>query len=440
MGVSARRLVRVVLLCGALLALPVQARTVVTLATGFQNPCGVAVDDQGNVFAAASALSEVREILAVGGSIPPSPVIRTLGSGFRFPCGVDVDAAGNVFVADTGNNQVKEMLAVGGSIPAVPTINVLASGFGFNLPGLLTLDNHGNVFVGDNSNHALYEIPIAGGYSTVNTVGSGFSNPGGVDIDTHGNVFVADGISGGAIYEIEAVGGSIPPMPVIRTLATGFNFPSDVKVDAWGNVYVADTLNNAVKKILAVGGSIPASPTIITLGSGIGQPLAIDIDGRGNVFVCNNSGGSIKEILAPAPPGLTIAFGAPTMPQNATTSLTFTVTNPNPDADSALGGVAFTDALPAGLQVATPNGLTGSCGGGTITAGAGSTSINLSGATVAPGAQCSFSVNIAATAVGTLVNTTGAIDSIDGGAGGTATATLTVVPATPVSLQAFDVE
>lgn len=332
------------------------------------------------------------------------------------------------------------MLAVGGSIPAVPTINVLASGFGFNLPGLLTLDSHGNVFVGDNANDALYEIPIAGGYSTVNTVGSGFSNPGGVDTDANGNVFVADGISGGAIYEIEAVGGSIPPMPVIRTLASGFNYPYDVKVDARGNVYVADTLNNAVKKILAVDGSIPASPTILTLGSGIGQPLAIDIDARGNVFVSNNSDNSIKEILAPAPPTLAMAFGAATMPPNGTTSLSFTVTNPNPDADSALGGVAFTDTLPAGLLVATPNGLTGSCGAGTISAVEGSTSISLSGAGVDPGATCSFSVNVAATAIGPMVNTTGAIDSIDGGAGTTATATLTVVPATPVSLQAFEVD
>jgi hypothetical protein len=68
----------------------------------------------------------VKEMLAVGGSIPASPTINTLGSGFSSPQAVAVDAYGNVYVADT---TIKEILAVGGSIPASPTINTLGSGF-----------------------------------------------------------------------------------------------------------------------------------------------------------------------------------------------------------------------------------------------------------------------------------------------------------------------
>jgi len=302
-------------------AAPVRAQAVITLATGFETPCGVAVDASGNVFAISSATNEVKEIEAVGGVIPASPTITTLGSGFSFPCGVAVDGSGNVFVADTGNNQVKEILAVGGSIPASPVINTLGSGFGFNLPGLVALDGSGNLWVGDNSSQELYEIPATGGYSSVDTVGSGFSAPGGVAIDASGNVFVADAISGGAIYEIIAVGGTIPASPVINTIATGFNFPSDVKVDANGNVYVADTENKAVKEILAVDGSIPASPTIVTLGSGFGFVLAIALDSQGNVYVCDDNAGAVKEILAP--PTATQAVAATNLTQNhAATSFT----------------------------------------------------------------------------------------------------------------------
>ena len=76
---------------------------------------------------------------------------------------------------------------------------------------------------------------------------------------------------------------------------------------------------------------------------------------------------------AVAPPTIAKAFGAASIAVNGTTTLTFTLTNPN---GTALSGVAFTDALPAGLEVANPNGLTGMCGG-TVTATAGSGSVAL---------------------------------------------------------------
>src|SRR3954452_24734066 len=65
-----------------------------------------------------------------------------------------------------------------------------------------------------------------------------------------------------------------------------------------------------------------------------------------------------------APPTLTTAFGAASLSLGGSTSLTSTVRNTN--ATSSLTAVGFTDALPGGLRVANPNGLNGSCGGGTI--------------------------------------------------------------------------
>src|SRR5262249_120861 len=122
------------------------------------------------------------------------------------------------------------------------------------------------------------------------------------------------------------------------------------------------------------------------------------------------------------------SFAPGSISAGGTTALTFTISNPN--ASTALTGVAFSDPFPAGLVVATPNGLSGSCGGGTITATAGSGSVSLSGATLAAAGSCTFSINVTSTTVGVLTNTTAAVTSTNGGTGNTASATLVVATAT----------
>jgi uncharacterized repeat protein (TIGR01451 family) len=130
-------------------------------------------------------------------------------------------------------------------------------------------------------------------------------------------------------------------------------------------------------------------------------------------------------------PTISKAFGAANIPVGGTTSLSFTITNPN--GTGPLTGVGFTDTLPAGLVVATPNGLAGSCGGGTITATAASGSVSLTGATLAASSSCNFSVNVTGTTAGTQNNTTGAVSSNESGAGGVASASLVVqTPTVPV--------
>ena len=51
-----------------------------------------------------------------------------------------------------------------------------------------------------------------------------------------------------------------------------------------------------------------------------------------------------------APPTIAKEFGAASIAVNGTTTLTFTLINPN--VGTALSGVAFTDSFPAGLEVA----------------------------------------------------------------------------------------
>src|SRR5439155_21163654 len=107
-------------------AIPAGNLTINTLASGFIQPLGVAVDGAGNVFVADQS-GLVQEIVAVNGTIPSNPTVNTLGSGFVSPTGVAVDGAGNVFVADL-NGRLQEMVAVNGTSPASnSTINTLGT-------------------------------------------------------------------------------------------------------------------------------------------------------------------------------------------------------------------------------------------------------------------------------------------------------------------------
>lgn len=154
----------------------------------------------------------------------------------------------------------------------------------------------------------------------------------------------------------------------------------------------------------------------------------------GWVCVCDFAGASYDLpfqtlVEVPTAPTIAKAFGSASIALNETTSLSFTIYNAN--VSSPLTGVGFTDTLPAGLLVATPNGLIGSCGGGMIVATAASGGIRLTGATLAAGAGCTFSVGVTGTTAGTKNNTTGAVTSVEGGTGGTASASVSVAAATP---------
>jgi len=135
---------------------------------------------------------------------------------------------------------------------------------------------------------------------------------------------------------------------------------------------------------------------------------------------------------AQSPPTISKAFSTASVPLNASATLTFTITNPNPATD--LTNVSVNDNLPAGLIIANPDSLVldpvqGACDptGTTGTITPQTNSINLIGGQVPANATCTFSVDVLAISAGTQVNTTDPVTSTEGGTGGTATASLDVI-------------
>jgi uncharacterized repeat protein (TIGR01451 family) len=203
--------------------------------------------------------------------------------------------------------------------------------------------------------------------------------------------------------------------------------------------------NNCGGTPTAVAGASSVSLTGATQAASASCTVSVNVQGttggvkNNSVQVTSTNGGtgntSNASVTVVGPPSISKAFGAASIPLNGSTSLSFTIQNPN--ASNGLSGVGFSDTLPSGLVVSTPNGLTGSCGGGTITDTQGTNVISLSGATLAGSASCTFAVNVTGSSAGQQSNTTGAVTSTEGGTGNTASASTTVV-APPSIAKAFN--
>ncbi len=151
------------------------------------------------------------------------------------------------------------------------------------------------------------------------------------------------------------------------------------------------------------------------------------------------TGGTATATLSVGKPGITKAFSPATVLSGATSTLTFILNNPTA---AALTSVAFTDSL-VNMVVATPPAIVGNCGGGTVNATAGASSISLTGGAlpaavgVTPG-TCTFSVNVTSATIGAQTNTTSGVTATQTGTAGipSNTATLTVIGA-PVASKSF---
>ena len=125
------------------------------------------------------------------------------------------------------------------------------------------------------------------------------------------------------------------------------------------------------------------------------------------------------------PPTVTKSFSPSPVAINYPSTLTITITNPN--VTGTLNGISISDTFPAGLVNSPTPAAATTCTAATITGGAaGGNTIGITGAGLAAGASCTLTVNVQAAATGSYVNTTGAVSSTEGGAGGVASATLVV--------------
>jgi uncharacterized repeat protein (TIGR01451 family) len=213
-----------------------------------------------------------------------------------------------------------------------------------------------------------------------------------------------NGATAGAQYDQVNVTGGVTLGDATLTVALGFT-----PIAGETFTIIANDLSDAV---VGTFSGLPEG-SIVATGAG-----------RFRISYAGGTGNDVTLTALNVPPAIAKSFGVATLALNETTTLTFTLTNPDPGA--GLTGASFTDALPAGLVVASPNGLTGACGG-TVTAVAGGSTVTLANGVLPASSSCTIRLNVTGLTTRAKNNTTSAVTSTEGGTGGTASASIAVV-------------
>lgn len=96
-------------------------------------------------------------------------------------------------------------------------------------------------------------------------------------------------------------------------------------------------------------------------------------------------------------PTVSVSFTPTAIATGATSRLSITLGNTNPEGAAAVLTATLTDTLPAGLTIANPAGTGGSCTVGAIGAAAGGRSVSYGADATIPAGGCSIQVNVTAT-------------------------------------------
>jgi hypothetical protein len=338
---------------------------------------GIAVDASGNTFVADSINNEIKELVAVNGSLPPKPAIKVLAK--YNSTALALDGAGNLFLQDYTDGDLVELLAASGYATA-RTIDSST----YIQQNNLAVDGSGNVFVTKFYN--LVEYSAASDYNTSKTLGNGaqFTALDGMAVDGSANVFIS---GGNTIEELMAANG----YTTVRTIQAAFECPA---IDAAGNIfgagpvmYTTTGVVDIAQEALAVNGVVPDNPVILSLANNSQQIDGFAFDGRGNVFAVGYNG--VLELQFSQPP--TLDFAA---------TVVGYVSSDSPQSEQILNRGNAT--LNATSLAVSPN--------WDQVPGSGNPADCAASFSLAPGAECNLSVDFKPSESGTL---TGGVSFLD---------------------------
>ena len=294
------------------------AGVVSTLARELGQLSGIAVDRYGSVYVTETDKARVLKITSAG---TVSVLAGTGAAGYRDgpatsaafnqPYGLAVDPDRNVYVSEFGNSTIRKISAAGvvSTYSGRPGVSGWADGNNalYAAPAGITLDDSGNVYVADSGNRYVRRISTTG---FVTTVGGNLTSPLAVVADTVGVYYVADGASHQVIRIASGVRYVWGGMPAQTGYADGsgsaasFSASQGAATDAQGNVLVADTGNHTIRRVTPDGvvSTIAGSPGRanstdgVTSAARFNGPRALVADASGNIYVADTGNRLIRKI------------------------------------------------------------------------------------------------------------------------------------------------
>jgi uncharacterized repeat protein (TIGR01451 family) len=183
--------------------------------------------------------------------------------------------------------------------------------------------------------------------------------------------------------------------------------PSNASTTCSGGILTA---TDGAAVISYTGGAAPAGTTCTVQADVIGTATATNTSGD-LTSSAGNSGPATATLTvgASTAPTFNKTFDPDRVAMGSASTMTFTIDNSASLADAT--NLAFSDNLPAGMQVADPSFASTTCIGGSLSAVPGSTVVSYSGGSVAAGASCEISVQVITNSPGAFTNTTETLSS-----------------------------
>ncbi|HET9849001.1 MAG TPA: hypothetical protein VFR68_10650 [Candidatus Dormibacteraeota bacterium] len=292
------------------------------------DPWGVAADGQANVYLGDFAAGRVLKItpdgsihtIVAAGPCCDSGRGRT-PTGLNQPSGLSLDPEGNLFIADYG--QIVLKLDPVGNLAAFAGTGLQPGSAGNGVPATsvslfvldVAADDKGNVYIADLT--GIRKVDSTGIISSP-WAGVHPRDVNGVAVDRQGNVFMSDGLNhqvlevlaNGTSRVVAGTGSEGDSGDGGQAIAAKLTTPEGLAFDQQGDLFIADAGANVIRRvdskgvITTVAGNGKAGRTGdggLAVRASLNDPRSVAVDAQGNLFIADQGNKLVRRVQGPIP-------------------------------------------------------------------------------------------------------------------------------------------